>query len=243
MKFLKFIIIWSFLNSFSQSQRIFKIETILVNEAKLKTKNDFERFSPNFYEDEKFVVRQTCFGEFGGAIYFKDKKTKVEYFCTATCAVAVNKINNKYIVTTTLAHMDGNSGIIEIEEPKFMAKVIAKKNDKTKVQYVGDQESNSSIGTKDLFGAFRLEIVASFEFREKLYHITTDYKKTYLSEIIENKIVNLDLILENSIWSYEPNQFRTKDNHIIVFFKNQITNGYLDIYKNQIKIYKSAHKK
>ncbi len=239
MNFFRFITILSFLSSFSQGEIFFKIETILVNKIELKTKENFERFSPNFYEDDTYVVRETCFGEFGGTIYFKDKLTRTEYCCSATCPVAVNKINNKYIVTTTLTHMDGSSGIIEIENPKLMTKVITKKNDKTKIQYVGKQQSNSSIGTKNLFGTFGIEIVASFEFKGKLYHISTDYKKTYLSEITDKKIVNLDLILENSIWSYEPNQFKTKDNHVIVFFKNQITNGYLDIFENKIKIFKS----
>src|ERR1700754_453671 len=51
---------------------------------------------PPIFEDENYVVASTCSGEFGGTIYFKDKKTNKVYESSATCVVSVKKNKNRY---------------------------------------------------------------------------------------------------------------------------------------------------
>lgn len=96
--------------TFGQTDKLFNVNEIFVKDSsQYKTERDFIKQDSAFFEDENYLVRKSCSGEWGGTIWFKNKVTGIEYSCEATCPVAVNKVNGKYIVTTTLAHMIGFS--------------------------------------------------------------------------------------------------------------------------------------
>src|ERR1700743_293202 len=64
-------------------------------------------FIPPMYEDDNYIVNSSCSGEFGGSLYFIDKKTNIKYECRCNCAVSLLKNNGKYNVTASLAHLAG----------------------------------------------------------------------------------------------------------------------------------------
>lgn len=227
--------------SFGQTDNPFVINEVFIQDSSLfKAERDFTKRDSVFYEDENYIVRKTCSGEWGGTIWFKNKLTGIEYSCEATCPVIVNKVNGKYIVTTTLAHMIGFSKIIEINNPDSMAVFKLpeprQKKGKRTLYYVGDNESNSTKGTNTLVDSVRVMTIATFPFNEQLFHIVTDFHKTYISKIENNRFVTIDTISNTSIWTYNPEVIKTVDGHYIVFFTNQETNGYLDIYDNKIDL-------
>ena len=194
----------------------------------------------NIFEDSLYILSKTCSGEWGGTIKFKNKKTGIEYSAASTCPVVVNKLNGKYYITNTLAHMSGFSEILEISNPDLMTvfelpKPRSKKG-KTIVRYVGDDESKSTNGTKQLVDSNGVLTLASFPYNEQLYHIVTDFKKTFLTKIENNSFVTIDTISDKSIWTYNPEVFVKDDGHIIVLFKNQEVEGVLEIYGNQITV-------
>ncbi len=194
----------------------------------------------NIFEDSLYIVSKTCSGEWGGTIKFKNKKTGIEYSASSTCPVVVNKLNGKYYITNTLAHLSGFSEILEISNPDSMTvfelpKPRSKKG-KTIVRYVGDDESKSTNGTKQLVDSIGILTLASFPYNGQLYHIVTDFKKTFLTKIENNRFVTLDTISDKSIWTYDPEVFVKDDGHLIVLFKNQEVEGVLDIYENQITV-------
>jgi hypothetical protein len=204
------------------------------------SKSDFKINPNNIFEDSLYVVSKTCSGEWGGTIKFTNKKTGTEYSASSTCPVVVNKLNGKYYITNTLAHMSGFSEVLEISNPDLMTvfelpKPRSKKG-KTIVRYVGDDEAKSTNGTKQLVDSIGVLTLATFPYKGQLYHIVTDFEKTFLTKIENNRFVTIDTVSEISIWTYNPEVFLKQDRHMIVFFKNQEAEGVLDIFENQITV-------
>ena len=226
---------------FSQSSKLFRIEETIVTDTLHKKKSsDFTRENQNLFEDDNYVVRKTCSGEWGGTIWFKNKRTGIVRSCSATCPVIVNKLNGKYIITATLNHLSGFSQIIEIDNPElltiFKLPKPRKKNGKTLLRYVGDDESRSTQGSKVILDTTRVSTLVSFPLDGRLFHVITDYRKTYLAEIKNKRFVTIDTLSQKSFWSYDSDVFKTNDGHIIVFFKNEEAEGYLDIFNHEIHI-------
>ncbi|AHF17537.1 hypothetical protein NIASO_09415 [Niabella soli DSM 19437] len=202
------------------------------------SKNDFRINSNNIFEDSLYIVSKTCNGEWGGTIKFKNKKTGIEYSAASTCAVVVNKLNGKYYITNTLAHMRGFSEILEISNPELMVvfELPKPRNRKAIVKYVGDDESTSTNGTKQLVDSIGVLILASFPYNGQLYHIVTDFKKTFLTKIENNRFLTIDTVSDKSIWTYNPEVFLKNNGQMVVLFKNQEVEGVLEIFENQITV-------
>jgi len=227
-----------------QDNKLISFDTILISSDSLaKVKSYYNGINSAFFEDDSYLVRSTCSGEWGGTIWFKNKKTGIEYSCSATCPVVVNKINGKYIVTCTLAHLSGSTEILEIENPDSMSifrlPEPRQKKGKKLLRYVGDDESKSTIGAKKILDCVGVQTLASFPIDGKLYHVITNFHETFLSTIENQEFTTIDTLLKRSIWTYGPRVIKTPDNHYVVFFSNSKTNGYLDIIEDKIKIIES----
>lgn len=206
----------------------------------MKTENDFTKINNNFFEDENYIVNKSCSGEFGGTIKFLNKKTGIEYSCSSSCPVIVNKLNSNYYVTNSLAHLSGFTEILEIKNPEdltvFKMPKPRKKKGKMIYRLVGDDESKSTTGSKTLVDSVGIVTLISFPFQGMLLHVITDFNKTYLAKVENNIFVNIGIISNDSLWSYEQNIIKTKDNHFIYMFGGQKAKGYLDISNNNIEI-------
>jgi hypothetical protein len=237
---LLFTLIISF-DCFGQNPIKFVITELTSNDSiPTLDRSKFKIDKNNFFEDSFYVVSKTCSGEWGGTIKFKDKRTGIEYTASATCPVVVNKLNGKYYITNTLAHLIGSSEILEIADPKTLTVLKPSKPGKKKGQknigLIGDDESKSTTGTQKLVDSLGILIIATFPFQGQLYHIITDYEKTYLTEIVNGKFETIDTISNQRLSTYDPEVFKTADNHYIVFFENSYAKGYYDIFENNITI-------
>lgn len=192
----------------------------------------------NIFEDSLYIVSKTCRGEFGGTIKFKNKKTGIEYSATSTCPVVVNKLNGKYYITNTLDHMRGFSRILEISNPKLMSvfKLPKPRSKKGKIIIMsfGDDQSKSTKGTNKLVDSLGVLTLASFPYKGQLYHIVSDFKKTYLTKVENNRFITIDTVSDKNLWTSNPEVSRQQDGHMIIVFKNQEVEGILDIFENQI---------
>lgn len=241
----RIIILFTFFlvtNCFGQD--MFKVKDTIVQYEFNKV--DFKVNYDNIFEDSLYIVSKTCSGEWGGTIKFKNKKTGIEHSATSTCPVVVNKLNGKYYITNTLAHLWGSSEILEISNPDLMSifKMPKPRNriGKTKVIFIGDDESKSIKGTKQLVDSLGVLTLASFPYYGELYYIVTDFNKTFLTKIENNRFVNIDTICDISIWTYDPEVFVKDDGHLIVYFINEDIEGILDIHENQITIIRKNKK-
>jgi hypothetical protein len=244
MKSIHLLIVLIIYSSIASGQKAnpFRIERIHVKtKSERKSTKDFKRESTYFYEDSDYYATKTCHGEFGGILFMTEKRSGKEYLCRATCSVIINKLNGKYFLTTTLAHMNGRSVLFEIDNPKDLMEVdVDSAGNKIKREIIGVRDTpelNFRQGTKIIVDTFDVLTLASFPYNDKLYHIITDFKKTYLAEISGHKFKNIELLSEKSIWTYYPEVIKTIDNHYVLFFDNDEAAGYVDIFANSIKLY------
>lgn len=250
-----------------QSTVQFEIEERFISDSSdFKSATDFDKLDTAFFQDENYYVRRTCYGEFGGSIWFRNKKTGIEYSCAATCPVIVNKIDNKYIVTTSLSHFQGFSSVFEIENPDSMdvlqkpemERVVSKRGWGKRRWYkwrfrklyygyhAGGLESKSIKGTNLLVDTIGATILLSFPYMEHIYYLVSDSKTLYISQLENDILTTIDTIyvgLDNFCkegggirYGYSTRGFETKDNHYVVLFENSGLVGFLDIHENKIKL-------
>lgn len=219
MKNFIIILILSFCNTSTNGQinSIFEIEIINTNDSTLfKSINDFEKRDSAFFEDELYYVRRTCRGEFGGSIWFRNKKTGVEYGCEATCPVSINKVGDAYIVTAALTHFHSYSSVFEIRNPNSMEiskglenqwELNRRGNKKRKWSWnnfrfvafkkgfhAGDRESKSQKGKNIIIDTMGVHILMSFPYQEQLFHIIKSEEALYLFKLEHNRLVTIDTI-------------------------------------------------
>lgn len=181
------------------------------------------------YEDSIYQVSSSCSGEFGGTIKFLNKLTQEEHVATSTCPISVNKLNDRYYVTNSLAHMIGSTQILEIENPDsleiFTMPKPYKKKGKIMSFSIGDNESKSTKGTIEILDSVGIMTQKSFVYKDELYSIIIGNKGSYLAKLQNGNYVNLITIYEDSMWNYSNKIIETKDRKIIVYiFSNEKKN-------------------
>jgi len=130
------------------------------------------------FQDSKFNVYKNCNGEFGGTIYFQDRKTKEIYEANSSCPTVINKIGSKYYVTN--ADFDFGS-IIEVSDPT--------KLQNSKFDFDKRYGSNFTKGIKVLIQTdYDLILTTSFIVNGKLVSLCSDEKTTYIGEIQNGKM-------------------------------------------------------
>ena len=228
------------IKTFSQNDTTFIVKEFINNKnVHYLNKYDFSFKNKIIFEDSIYEARSSCQGEWGGTLFFKNKISHKIYFVDATCPVSINKIDNKYYISNTLMHGLGSSTILEIVNPdSLMDYQICLKDKGIKTsKLIHNMEIYSRKGSKTItesnYGEF---IITSFVYSNQLYHIVSDYETTYLANIKEKTFKKLGTVSQKSLWTYNPLVYKTKDNHLIVFFENDHAEGYIDIFENKITV-------
>lgn len=202
--------------------------------AKIETS---KKTQTNLYEDESYLVRGTCSGEWGGSIRFKNKTTGVEYSASATCPISVNKIDGKYYITNSLSHMTGSCEVLEISRPDsmevFQMPPPRKMKGKEPYWYVGDGESKSTRGTRKIIGRHRMLALGSFVWNDNLFHIINNRRQTFIAIIENEDFKKVKVITGDDVFTYDSEIIKMEE-HILL----RIAGGYLDVFKNKVVILK-----
>lgn len=145
-----------------------------VADFSLTTTKDFQIF-----RDDSYNVYSVCNGEFGGTIYFQNKKTGRNYEAGSSCPIVLNKMENHYYVTNS-------TSILKIQDPK--------KLEISNLNFKMHQGSLFRKGIETLFDAVDFDmdfrIATSFVNDKKLLNLYSDKQGTYVGEI-ENKKMKL----------------------------------------------------
>jgi hypothetical protein len=236
MRFNLIVVFLFIIQSISSQEKKTEFKVQLNNKEKVEFKSDFNSFEHKFdffYEDENYIVKDSCRGEFGGTVEFRNKKTEKVYVAKATCPSSLIKIDGKYYLTTSLAHLSGFSGIYEIADPTKLTEL--KEDDSEKDKFF---KKKSDSGLKELYRNIGGTILVSFPYNDKLYFITSDRDGTYLTERKESKLVKIKKLLDFKVYTYETGIKITDDNHYVNNFQigygKEI--GFFDIKDNVIKI-------
>lgn len=196
------------------------------------------------YEDDQFIVKSCSRGEFGGAVYFKDKKSDKTYSCESTSIKAVHKIEGSYYVSSSLPHGSGFTKVIKIDDPRNLYEIKKKsqlvdcgwydiysedpRNDEIKHPIGYDKGFEIIIDTMDIM------IIGAFESKNHLYHIFSDAKNTYLGYFDNKKPIVTDTLVKKVSW-YGP--VRDIQNNSNLFpIKSRYLNGVILREGNKIRL-------
>ncbi|WP_179334738.1 hypothetical protein [Winogradskyella costae] len=132
------------------------------------------------YEDELFNVYSTCRGEWGGTVFFQDKKTNELFEGSSTCPIVVNKIGTEYFVTNYMGHMIGFASVNKISDPRNL--------EKSKWDFKSRFGSENQKGVEKVLDTMGFYIPTSFVSNSNLVHLYNDDNGTYIAEIENGKM-------------------------------------------------------
>lgn len=197
-----------------------------------------EDYYYSMHEDEKYIVSDCCIGEYGGSIFFKEKSTQKVFSCPATCAVGLNKIDGIYYLTNSIAHLNGFSEILKIENPKNLFELTIdslKNNCNWWVRHplYSTDKTAFQKGTETIFESNDL-ILTSFVKNETFYHINSTEDKTFISTLENNQLNPVDSF-SKSLFAYFSNLESTKDGFIYNFNNNEFR-GFIELETDTMRL-------
>jgi hypothetical protein len=171
------------------------------------------------YEDDNFEVYSACGGEWGGFLFFLDKKdNKKKYSFPCTCPKMIDFQNGQYIITETLAHGQGFMKITTLSNPRALPFIP-----EDKLWNHHPEPLPSSVGQR-IIDTSGIMANVFYPFKGKSFLIFTTTDTTFLGEISHKKIINVQPILSHGTWSYY-NHFDVIKNKIYISQINNYSEG------------------
>ncbi|WKW46901.1 hypothetical protein P3875_02270 [Myroides sp. JBRI-B21084] len=158
---------------------------------------------PKLFEDHEFIVYGDCYGEWGGTVYFYEKKSSKSFFTESTCANSVIKDKNGYNVLAHLGHGGGSTEIKTIANPRKLT--LAKPNEIRKTvngEALGYVDKSNAYKKKiDFYG---VQIFSSFKYQNKELFVVHLSDLTFLAEIKGNEIEIVNPLFFSDIYTHHP---------------------------------------
>ena len=177
---------------------------------------------PKLFEDSLYLSFCDCYGEFGGTVYFYNKKTKNIHFTSATCANTIFKENNTYFILSHLGHMSGSTELKSIFNPNELPIIEPENVNKWHSYEVDGWEAGGAWGdldssgkTNTIFDYHGIEIFSTFVFQGRTVYLIDLNERIFLAEI-ENNIIKIVSLFFNSDDIYTHNVLTTNYGEIIL---------------------------
>ncbi|PZR25911.1 MAG: hypothetical protein DI535_16525 [Citrobacter freundii] len=157
-----------------------------------------------FLEDSNFLVHGCCVGEFGGAIFFRDKKTERTFSYFATCPSQVLQFGEQYVVCNNLAHMGDHMSFLFVKDPRTLYEISGEKlknhcNWYVSVDSLRNYWLKSNVGDVRVYDDFNAMSLVTFPYRDSLYSVLTRPKATILSVHRGDTTITVDTLLRERI--------------------------------------------
>lgn len=175
------------------------------------------------FEDEKFIVYSSDFGEWGGKTWFKDKETGTEYEIESTTPL-INKIDSAYYLTNPFEVLRvANPRQLNICSDDVTYENIGKNG--KQYNWYGESIGFDTIyqdATYDYFEfRYNPRIVSSFVWDNALLHIYEIEAETYIARIDDGSLKPIQKIGENLRfyrWMYSYRSRNTNGNNELLMF-------------------------
>jgi len=166
------------------------------------------------FEDDDYYVTTLYYGEWGGATWFKDKKTGVEYEAPVA-AFAVRRAKGTYFLVTSHA-------IYKLMHPKLLVNVgKGAYHSYRGLKNVGKFYSRKSKGNYDALEIiyqskilqgddYKFYSAPSFVLNNNLYVVMTDSSKTYVATICKKQLVRVTNIGDSISLHEDDNAYRNR---------------------------------
>jgi hypothetical protein len=171
-----------------------------------------------YYDDSAYYVHACSVEEWGGSVFFLDKKTNKTYSYPATDVQQVLKFKGRYIVNSYLAHMSGFSDYLSIEDP---AKLYELKDERQKrfcnwwtadsIKKLKLFDTITPAGVKYYADKFTTRTINVFPYNDTLYSIYTTDSATILAKHVNFRLVPIDTLLKRNISFSRASTHLTKD--------------------------------
>ncbi|HXD93914.1 MAG TPA: hypothetical protein VNX01_11935, partial [Bacteroidia bacterium] len=161
---------------------------------------------PTLFEDSTYISFCDCYGEFGGTVYFYNKKSLQVHFAKATCANSVIKKESKYFVLSELGHGSDHSNLQEIEFPDKLAYVDTSKLNK-RFRFRGEAPPDyidSSKASKTLFRYWEIAILSAFPYKGKILNLVSWRDQKFLAELENNKFKIVTPLFNKEFFIHDP---------------------------------------
>lgn len=237
-----------------KNDSIFSTEYYNSNTFYLDEKNNnwraVKKASDLYFSDENYNIYARDYGEWGAITWFENKKSKKQFELGIKSPI-VNKLKNKYILTSSrlITEISNPENLTESKEPYDYEEIVVKE------RYSG-RGTMSLEGVKILyenpiayFSKPKLVINTSFIANDKLYHVyrdSTNLKIGFIKDSVFQSVYEFEKIKHAFRFHYDNRnvvnnnkqslQFRThnKNTHGIMFIDNKDVN--VTFFKNSYVI-------
>jgi hypothetical protein len=170
------------------------------------TRQSFKYGIP-YYNDSIYYVHACSVGEFGGAVFFWNKKTDKMYSYPATAVQQVLKFKGQFIVSSFLAHLDGLSDYLSIKDPTQLYELQDERQKRfcnwyTDVDSLSGKKFFDTItppGVKYYADDFITRTLVTFPYNDNLYSIYCIDSATILAKHLDFKLIPVDTLLNKEI--------------------------------------------
>lgn len=191
------------------------------------------------FENSDFYVYSVSLGEFGGSLYFENKKSSEITSLPCRNAVSLEKNGEEYFIVSYLAHMFGHSNVFRIKNPSELYRLPDSLNNMANwwryyPNLVDELKIDNSIDTID-YNREEILVFNAFKNGSKIFFMTFECDSlncyTYLKKLENGNMVKVD-----SLAGIKPRANVTKknnDEYIIDLFR---PNGFMIIKEDTIKV-------
>lgn len=161
---------------------------------------------PKLFEDERYLSFLTCNGEFGGEVYFYDKRQHQYYMTGATCPNSVFKQGGKYFVLSSLGHMMGSADLQVIADPAKLRrwKGAQKPQDRRFSARERVTDTTGISASKSVFDFDNIQLFSAFQLKSHQYYMVHWKNQTFLATIEKGVITLVDPLFNDSQYTHQP---------------------------------------
>lgn len=218
-------------------------KTFYFNRDKQKWENTSE-VDDMIFEDDRFYFTYMDFGEWGSTTWIKNKQTEIEYEL-ASSANIVNIIDSTYYITSGLRILKvNNPAKMKVTNSDYLYEVVKKKGYADGTNSLQGAEiifEDTSFSEWDWANKEpQLRIATSFVQENKLYHLCVDSTKTFIAELKDGQMKQIQQIDKNLSffdWYYSDRSKIQKDGNQLLKFKKNNNFGFMEINRQTINIY------
>ncbi|MGX5819822.1 hypothetical protein ACWKWU_16615 [Chitinophaga lutea] len=162
-------------------------------------------------EDARYTVYASCSGEWGGSVYFADKRTGTVHAASATCPQAVFTTDSGYLVLATLSHMMGSFEVILIANPRALKPYSSPPKRENRVAYVGENETHSRQGITRIAQFQGVVLIGAWLSGGKLTYIVDQQNGVFLCRLQDGQFTRLQQLLDDGLHYPRGFQYFTND--------------------------------
>jgi hypothetical protein len=188
----------------------------------LKTPKPYET-KDFLYQDSLYYVSGCCAGEWGGSVFFFNKKTERVYSYPATCPAQVLRFKNEYIVCNYLEHIGLSMSFLAIKNPDkiYELKEDSLKNfcnwhitvDSIKEGY-WNKKSDDNVR---YYKSYDVMPLGTFSYQDSLYSILYTDSSTVLAVHRKDTVLTREILLDKPLRFHQSTKYPLKNKTVFLY--------------------------